>query len=85
MTPGGGWGVSWLLLPPKPDKPLKYHCARAVQRRSGGQARLRRILGALGALCHRGYADARGLRSMAGSDAAPSSWDLELGSRSARG
>jgi hypothetical protein len=76
MRPGGGWGVSWMLLPPKPEEPLKHHRTRAVQRWSGGQARLRRILVARGAQCHRGDADARGLRSMAGSDAAQSSWGL---------
>ena len=43
--PGGGRGVSWLLLPPKPDKPLKNHCKQAVQRWSSGQAQDRRFLG----------------------------------------
>ena len=43
--PGGGRGVSWLLLPPKPDKPLKNHCKQAGQRWSSGQAQDRRFLG----------------------------------------
>jgi hypothetical protein len=48
--PGGGRGVSWLLLPPKPDKPLKNHCKQAVQRWSSGQAQDRRFLGMDGVL-----------------------------------
>ena len=28
--PGGGRGVSWFLLPPKPDKPLKNRCKQAA-------------------------------------------------------
>ena len=27
---GGGWGVSWSLLPPKPEMPLKHHRTQAV-------------------------------------------------------
>jgi hypothetical protein len=37
--PGGGRGVSCLLLPPKPDKPLKKHQQVWDSARSSGLAR----------------------------------------------
>ena len=36
--PGGGWGVSYFLLPPKPDEPLKKYLQDRDSAGSSGQA-----------------------------------------------